>query len=137
MLNRALDKAKKEGGKKVPINFQVPSDLKEQFENLCKKNEVSVTSMLTALMETALDEAKGIYYELDANSLLSINHRIIEIEKELDSVYRHYGLDENDIIVGLAHSPEHYLEYMSWKNELNRLTKIFEMYEGKEDDSNN
>ena len=137
MLNRALEKAKKEGGKKVPINFQVPSDLKEEFENLCKKNGVSVTSMLTALMETALDEAKGIYYELDANSLLSINHRILEIEKELDSFYHHFGLDENEIIKGIGSNPEHYLEYMSSKNELSRLTKIFEMYKGKENDSNN
>ena len=32
MLNRAVDKAKKEDGKKDTVNFQVHGDLKEQIE---------------------------------------------------------------------------------------------------------
>ena len=91
MLNRALSKAKREGGKKVPINFQVPGELKEQFEELCKKNEVSITSMLTGLMETAIEEAQGIYYEVDASSLLALHNRMKEVNDKLEAFYQHYG----------------------------------------------
>ena len=115
MLNRALSKAKKEGGKKVPINFQVPSELKEQFENLCKRNEVSLTSMLNGLMETAMEEAEGIYFELDTEGLLSINNRILQLEKTIFDIEDN-GLEvENDKISRI---------YESSKRELFRLYKI-------------
>lgn len=132
MLSRALDKAKKEGGKKIPINFQVPGELKEQFDNLCKKNEVSVTSMLTGLMETALEEAQGIYYDLDANSLLSMNNRLMDIEKKLNSFYKQYGfpfhaesVDEKD-----------YFNFKNLINEKERLNFIFKKFQGEDYDSN-
>ena len=118
MLNRALSKAKKEGGKKIPINFQVPGELKEQFENLCKKNEVSVTSMLTGLMETALEEAQGIYFELTPDSLLTINNRMVELEKFIREVEQH----------GAETAIEVEDRYESAKNELYRLNKIFNAY---------
>ena len=87
MLFRALDLAKKEGSKKVPVNFQVYPELKEEFEKLCKTNNVSITAMLTALMESSIEEAKGIYFNLDVNALMQINQRILEIENELDSMF--------------------------------------------------
>lgn len=83
MLFRAISLAKKEG-KKVPVNFQVYPELKESFETLCKKNNVSVTGMLTALMEASIEESKGIYFNLDVKSLMQMNQRILEIEKELN-----------------------------------------------------
>jgi len=86
MLFRALDLAKKEGSKKVPVNFQVYPELKEEFEILCKKNNISITAMLTALMQTAIEEAKGIYFHLDVDALMQINQRILEIDKEIDSM---------------------------------------------------
>lgn len=60
MLQRALEKAKKGDDKKVSINFQVPSLLKEEFEKLCKESGVSVTAMLNSLMEVALEEKHGL-----------------------------------------------------------------------------
>ncbi len=132
MLNRALSKAKKEGGKKVPINFQVPSDLKEQFENLCKKNEVSITSMLAGLMETVLEEAEGIYYELDSNSLLSMNNRLAEVEKELDKFYKNYGFPFNRESV----KDQDYLKFNNLINEKDRINLIFKKYAGDEYDNN-
>ena len=86
MLFRALDLAKKEGSKKVPVNFQVYPELKDEFEKLCKTNNVSITAMLTGLMEASLEEAKGIYFHLDVNTLMQINQRILEIEKEMSSM---------------------------------------------------
>ena len=132
MLNRALSKAKKEGGKKVPINFQVPGGIKEQFENLCKKNEVSITSMLTGLMETALEEAEGIYYELDSNSLLSLNNRLAEVEKELDEFYKNYGFPFNRESV----EDQDYLRFNNLINEKDRINLIFKKYAGDEYDNN-
>lgn len=60
MLQRALEKAKRGDDKKVNINFQVPSLLKEEFEKLCKESAVSVTAMLNSLMEVAIEESHGI-----------------------------------------------------------------------------
>jgi len=121
MLTRALSKAKKEGGKKVPINFQVPIDLKEQFEELCKKNEVSLTSMLIGLMETAIEEAQGIYFNLDAAALLSINNRILKLEKMIFEI-EDKGLEvETDEIARM---------YESGKQELSRLYSIINEHKG-------
>ncbi len=86
MLFRALDLAKKEGSKKVPVNFQVYPELKEEFETLCKTNNVSITAMLTALMQSSIEEAKGIYFNLDVNALMKVNQRILEIEKQISSM---------------------------------------------------
>ena len=83
MLFRAISLAKKEG-KKVPVNFQVYPELKEEFELLCKKNNVSVTGMLTALMEASIEESKGIYFNLDVKALMQMNQRILEIDKEIN-----------------------------------------------------
>jgi len=96
MLSRALTKAKKEGGKKVAINFQVPINLKEDFEKLCKKNEVSVTSMLIGLIETALEEAEGVYFELTPDALLTLHNRINTLDKEIDSYYIVEGSPGNE-----------------------------------------
>jgi antitoxin component of RelBE/YafQ-DinJ toxin-antitoxin module len=60
MLQRALEKAKRGDDKKVNINFQVPSILKDEFEKLCKESGVSVTAMLNSLMEVALEEKLGL-----------------------------------------------------------------------------
>jgi len=60
MLNEALKKAKKDEEKKVSINFQVPSSLKEEFDKLCRNNEVSLTAMLNSLMEVTIEESKGL-----------------------------------------------------------------------------
>lgn len=130
MLYRVLDKAKKEGGKKIPINFQVPSELKERFEELCKKNEVSITSMLTGLMETAIEEAQGIYFELDAQSLLAINNQIKEIENELDGMSDFIMHKGEPLRVPDLRAPEDLVYYEEKRDELLRLTKIFKNFKG-------
>jgi len=129
MLSRALEKAKKEGGKKVPINFQVPSGLKSDFEDLCKKNEVSVTSMLTGLIETAIEEAQGIFYDIDAASMISMNNRINELNEIIDKFYivdrasgdRYFNDELQNIEVAMH-------EYREAEYELSRLKKLFEIY---------
>ena len=131
MLHRAFSKAKREGGKKVSINFQVPVELKSEFDFLCKQEGVSITSMLVALIETLIEESKGIYYNLDANSLLMINNRIDEINKELSKFYWSEGgsLSFKD---GISPDEEIYIEEL--ENERSRLLKIFNMLNSNEED---
>lgn len=76
MLQRALEKAKRGDDKKVNINFQVPSFLKDEFEKLCKESGVSVTAMLNSLMEVALEEKHG--YNMDTVKLLEELNRAKE-----------------------------------------------------------
>lgn len=59
MLYNALQKAKKTEDKKVAINIQVPSNLKEKFDELCKEEGVSITAFICALMEGAIEEKYG------------------------------------------------------------------------------
>lgn len=81
MLQRALEKAKRDDDKKVNINFQVPSLLKEEFEKLCKESGVSVTAMLNSLMEVAIEEKHG----------LSINDQdTMKLLDELDRAKKSY-----------------------------------------------
>lgn len=131
MLQRALSKAKREGGKKVPINFQVPGELKEQFEELCKKNGVSITSMLTGLMETAIEEAQGIYYEVDASSLLSLHNRMKEINNDLEAFYQHYGFPFDPAKV----EDKHYFDFKNLIDEKERINHIIKMSGGLNHDS--
>ena len=131
MLSVALAKAKKDGGKKVAINFQVPIETKEEFEKLCKLNGVSVTSMLNGLIETALDEAQGVYFELTPETLLSLNNRIKELEKEL-SEYFIDGEPTEYFIQILSCGKECAKEIndaYAFQDELNRLKMIFKTYE--------
>lgn len=60
MLNSALGLAKGNDETKVGISVQIPKSLKEDFEELCKKNGVSMASMLQALVQIAVNEDKGI-----------------------------------------------------------------------------
>ncbi len=104
MLQQALQKAKKEEEKKVSINFQVPYSLKEEFDNLCRDNKVSLTAMLNSLMEVALDESKGLGNEelkyaksllRDANTFIA---GYLPTEEELDSRIQSLKSEPQNII---------------------------------------
>lgn len=122
MLFRAISLAKKEG-KKVPVNFQVYPELKESFETLCKKNNVSVTGMLTALMEASIEESKGIYFNLDVKSLMQMNQRILEIEKELNGKY-HWEGDNYVLNYEIDNNFQEQARIVSLENEKKRLEDI-------------
>jgi len=122
MLYRAIDLAKREG-KKVPVNFQVYPELKDKFENLCKQNKVTVTGLLTALMESAIEESQGIYFNIDVKSFMNINQRILEIEKELSSAYHWEG---DDYVLNYEYENNHkFIQRLeSLRNEKLRLEQI-------------
>ncbi|MFA6191460.1 MAG: hypothetical protein WC665_03830 [Sulfurimonas sp.] len=135
MLLRALELAKKEGSKKVPVNFQVYPELKEEFENLCKMNNVSITAMLTALMESSLEEAKGIYFHLDVKALMSIHQRILELENKIDSML--YWVGDGYDIVDEYNDERGRAVLSSLENEKARLEQIVKTNQngGVRDDS--
>jgi antitoxin component of RelBE/YafQ-DinJ toxin-antitoxin module len=90
MLQRALDKAKRGDDKKVNINFQVPSLLKEEFEKLCKESGVSVTAMLNSLMEVAIEENLGLTLtDMDTMKLLE------ELDKSKKNLEQANSMVEN------------------------------------------
>ncbi|MDD2448796.1 MAG: hypothetical protein PHS42_04275 [Sulfurimonas sp.] len=76
MKNRVIAKAKRGEETKVSITFQSKQSLKEQFEQECKKESISMTSALNALMETFLED-QGVEYS---------NNSIVELIKLQDKV---------------------------------------------------
>jgi len=86
LLNKALKKARRTDEEKVGLNIKVPIGLKNEFDEVCKNNGVSMTSMMLALIETVTDEAKGLIQDLDAEGLLALNNKIIELENEVNDM---------------------------------------------------
>jgi len=111
MLEKALKKAKKDEVTKVPINFQAPIDLKEDFEKMCKSHKVSVTSMLISLMEVALEE----FEEYHTNMLIDGD---IEVMKAKARVLRNKVEQMED--AGAEDIPE----YAEARLELAKLDQI-------------
>lgn len=81
-LESALKFAKNVSAEKVPFRFQFPVDTKQEFEVLCEKNGVSMTDMVLGLINSALDEDKG----LTNVSVVNIINKIEELEKSYDNL---------------------------------------------------
>ncbi len=59
MLSKAIKLAKGNEEPKIGLSVQVPKNLKDEFENICKENNVSMSSMLLSLIQVAIDESKN------------------------------------------------------------------------------
>lgn len=59
MLSKAIKLAKGTEEPKIGLSVQVPKSLKDEFENICKENNVSMSSMLLSLIQVAIDESKN------------------------------------------------------------------------------
>lgn len=142
LLDRALNKAKRTDEEKVGLNIKVPIGLKNEFDEVCKKNGVSMTSMMLALIETVIDEAKGRIKELDAQSLLALNNQIIQLEVDIRNMCS-VETDPNtgkDNLIPYAHMDNDAIEMEIFEKksaELKRLKKIFDEFKGEDYDSNN
>ncbi|TLS99581.1 hypothetical protein [Aliarcobacter cibarius] len=93
-LEDALKFAKNVGADKVPFRFQFPVDIKEEFEVLCDKHNVSMTDMILGLIKSAIDEDKG----LTNVSVVNIINKLEELEKQYASLYKVYEDTGDDII---------------------------------------
>lgn len=96
MLKRALEKAKKGDDKKVSINFQVPSLIKDEFEKLCKESGVSVTAMLNSLIEVAIEESRGI--EINGQNTMKLLDELKNAQMQLQQANSMIANGDNVVI---------------------------------------
>lgn len=92
-LDSAIKFAKNVGADKVPFRFQFPVDIKEDFEELCQKHNVSMTDMILGLIKSAIDEDRG----LTNVSVVNIINKIEKLEKEyinLEQIFNKTGDNE-------------------------------------------
>ena len=133
LLNKALKKAKRTDEEKVGLNIKVPIGLKNEFDEVCKNNGVSMTSMMLALIETVIDEDKGLIQDLDAEGLLALNNKIIQLQHEINDMCS-WETDPNtgkDNLIPCAYmdNDAQGMElYDMKKAELKRLQSIFDTY---------
>ncbi|WP_457595474.1 hypothetical protein [Hydrogenimonas sp.] len=117
MVNKALRKAKRDTDTKVSVTFQVNSELKKEFERFCKEEGVSMTAMLVALMETALEEKKhgDLYSEVAAflkSTIAEYQTSIAELEQE-----------------GLGRQPEIDEAYQKMLKDVKHLENLLSFFE--------
>lgn len=79
MRDKVLEKIQKENPKKVMMNFQIDPWLKASFEETCKKDGITMSSAIIAMIETYLEEHNEARYD-------SIRKNVKEIETLLGSI---------------------------------------------------
>lgn len=92
MLNKVIKLAKGTEEPKIGLSVQVPKSLKDDFENICKENNVSMSSMLLSLIQVAVDEIKE-----KENLIAEMEKTLAQLENKqqmLKKVYAKSGLDE-------------------------------------------
>ena len=107
-LDKALNKAKRTDEEKVGLNIKVPIGLKNEFEEVCKKHGVSMTSMMLSLIETIIDESNGIRDARDIEFQRLINNQISLLDEHIK--YFEKNVD-----------PDHFDDYKSMQAERSRL----------------
>ncbi len=76
MLSKAIKLAKGTEEPKIGLSVQVPKSLKDEFETICKENNVSMSSMLLSLIQVAIDESN------------TENRSISDMQSELKKLYQ-------------------------------------------------
>jgi len=88
-LKKALSMAKRTNEETVGFSFKMPISLKNEFEALCKKNSVTMTSMILASVYNMVDES------IDNNTYESIDDltdKIIRMNQLIEA-----GIDGSDL----------------------------------------
>jgi hypothetical protein len=62
MRDKILSKLNKESTKKVVMNFNIAKDLKHSFEDSCKYDGVTMSSVLIAMIETYIEDVNESRY---------------------------------------------------------------------------
>ena len=93
-LESALKFAKKTTEEKIGYRFQFPISMKNEFEIICEKNGVSMTDMILGLINSAIDEDKGI----TNISIINLINKIENLEKEYDSLDEIYQKTGDSIL---------------------------------------
>ena len=129
MLRKVLSKAKTVEEEKVGVSFQIPKTLKKEFDILCAKHNVTITSMLQSLIEVAISEDKGEkdYFEIEA--LLNLNSKIVNLQNKINGYYYidEHGNKELDIDYAI----EVRMRLSGMQDELERLTYLYQSAKGE------
>ena len=109
-LSKALQHAKRTDDEKVGLHIKVPAGLKNEFDTLCKKHGVSITTMVQSLMEAAIEEDRSSDWKhhliLDA-----INSQIHELD-----IWIQNFLSSPD--------PEEFTKYDEWRTKRDALISL-------------
>lgn len=90
---RALDIAKGSEEKKVGFNLQIPASRKEEVEEFCKLNGVSMTAFINGLLQASMEEIKrNPYYQ---ESTLQISEKLEDLSWKLSDIESKLIYDEN------------------------------------------
>lgn len=127
MLKKAIDLAKGNEEPKVGLSVQVPKSLKDDFENICKDNNVSMSSMLLSLIQVAVDEIKekeAIINNVENELFLATLDRDV-----LQKTYNDSGLEELKMEDGSIKYIKKDLDTLNLKiksleNDLNHLMSL-------------
>lgn len=80
MLSKAINIARGTSEEKVGVSFQMPKPLKESLDALCKKNDITLTSLFIALAQVAIDEDKNG----DISEHTKMYNELKEVQNELE-----------------------------------------------------
>jgi len=128
MIKAVLDFAKRESGKKAPINFQVLANKKKVLDNLCKIHGITLTGLMNGLIDVVIQEFEGMYQEISADSLLKLHNRINQINKELSelrSALEHNKQTVSEILIN--DDLDEIISYKDLMEEKKRIETIFEV----------
>ena len=122
MLDKVLAKARRGDDKKVNINFQTTSTLKEEFDKVCKETGVSITAMLNSLMEVIVEEHQGI--NIDDYDIL----RLLELQEKYMNDLRWFRENRSKL------NEEQFEEMAAIETSLNAIRK--KLQRGEDNESN-
>lgn len=117
---RALDIAKGSEEKKVGFNLQIPASRKEEVEEFCKINGVSMTAFINGLLQASMEEVKrNQYYQ---ESTLQISEKLENLSWKLADIELQLEYDENGAFVN---TPKNH----ALKNEVESLEIVISALE--------
>lgn len=117
---RALDIAKGTEEKKVGFNLQIPSSRKEEVDEFCKHNGVSMTAFINGLLQAAMEEVKrNPYYQ---ESTLQISEKLENLSWKLADIESKLEYDGNGAFVN---TPKNH----ALKNEVESLEIVINALE--------
>lgn len=117
---RALDIAKGSEEKKVGFNLQIPSSRKEEVEEFCKINGVSMTAFINGLLQASMEEVKRSQYYQE--STLQISEKLENLSWKLADIEAQLEYDENGAFVN---TPKNH----ALKNEVESLEIVISALE--------
>jgi hypothetical protein len=91
IMKKAVMKAKRNDEEKVGLNIKIPISMKNEFEQLCKENGVSMTAMMLSLIEVAIEEFKGAHNIHDIEIDRLVNLRISDLKRSKEELEKTGG----------------------------------------------